>query len=78
VLEDSVLADIPLIVLAAIPLAIAAILGWALVGRDAPNIYRCVRCGTAFRQPGHLRFPARCPACRADDWAAPRDERRRD
>ena len=33
-----------------------------------PLAFHCMRCDREFRRKPWKRFPARCPACGADDW----------
>jgi len=40
-------------------------------GRGGHLRFTCYRCGGAFRQRGHVRFPAACPRCGATDWNLP-------
>ena len=34
-----------------------------------PLAFRCRRCNAEFRRRPYRAFPARCPACGADDWS---------
>jgi hypothetical protein len=60
------------IVVVAVPLVIAFLLGLFAFQRARPLIYRCRRCDGAFRRAAHLGFPETCSGCGAADWNEPR------
>jgi hypothetical protein len=56
--------------LALIPIAVAALLGFATFRHMTPLAFRCRRCQHHFTQPPHRAFPTSCPSCHAQDWNA--------
>jgi Zn finger protein HypA/HybF involved in hydrogenase expression len=56
------------VVFALIPIAVSALLGFAVFRHMTPLVFHCRRCDREFTQPAHRPFPAICPHCRAPDW----------
>ena len=59
-----------LLVLVVLPVGVALFFGRFAFRRMTPLAFRCLRCGVEFQRKAWLRFPARCPSCRARDWNA--------
>ena len=56
-------------VMLAIPVAVSTFFGAMSFRRMTPLAFRCIRCGTEFRQQPYRRYPAACPRCHARDWS---------
>jgi Zn finger protein HypA/HybF involved in hydrogenase expression len=56
------------IALFGIPIAVAVAMTAVAFRRVTPLAFQCQRCAREFRRKPWQRFPARCPACGADDW----------
>lgn len=56
------------LLLLALPVAVALLLGRAALRPIAPMEYRCLRCDQDFRDDAWRGYPDRCPHCRSTAW----------
>jgi hypothetical protein len=60
-----------IVMLLVVPLLLAGLLGAFAFRRLTPFLFRCRRCGRAFRGAAQRGFPSACPHCGAPDWNLP-------
>ncbi len=60
-----------LLVLVAMPVAVAVFFGLFAFRTMTPLAFRCARCGAEFRRKPWRAMPASCPSCHARDWRTP-------
>ena len=59
-----------ILLLIAMPVVLAFVLGWIQARTLTPLVFWCRRCDREFRQPPQRAFPIACRHCRAHDWNA--------
>ncbi len=62
------------LLLIALPVAVALFFGYFGARRRRNNVYSCLRCGATFRAPSTEPYPRTCPSCESPAWHSQPDE----